>query len=162
MTHTVLIALHALSGAVCFGFGLLALRRGQTHRRAALAVYLAALLAMTGFVAAVVALSWAGLGTATRLIYAGLGVLAAVMVGQAIAAWRGVEQPSAAFVGHVGFTLVSLFDAFVIVSALDLGAPSWLVVVGAVAGAVTGHLLIRRRQRDMGEPAPALAAGRLR
>ncbi len=162
MAHTVFIVLHALSGAACFGFGLLALRRATTRRRQALAFYFAALLAMVGFVAVAVALTWGGLGTATRLIYAGLGVLAAVMVGRAVAAWRGAEQPSAAFVGHVGFTLVSLFDAFVIVSALDLGAPAWLVVVGAVVGAVTGHLLIRRRQRDMGETAPAHAAERLR
>lgn len=162
MVHTVFITLHALSGAACFGFGLLALRRTTTRLRQALAVYLAALLAMVGFVAVAVALTWAGLGTATRLIYGGLGVLAAVMVGRALAAWRGAEQPSAAFVGHVGFTLVSLFEAFLIVSALDLGAPTWLVVVGAVLGAVIGHRLIRRRQRDMGEPAPAQAAGRLR
>lgn len=162
MTHTVLITLHALSGATCFGFGLLALRRGQTRRRQTLAVYFAALLAMVGFVGVAVALTWSGLGTATRLIYAVLGGLAAVMVGRAVAAWRGAQQPSVAFVGHVGFTLVSLFEAFVIVSALDLGAPTWLVVVGAVLGAVTGHLLIRRRQHDMGEPAPVQAAGRLR
>ena len=42
------------------------------------------------------------------------------------------------YVDHVGFTLISLFDGFVIVSAIDLKAPGWLVGALAVLGVVVG------------------------
>jgi hypothetical protein len=47
----------------------------------------------------------------------------------------------------MGFTLIALFDGFVIISALDLGAPSWLVVAPGVLGIVVGRLGVRRVQR---------------
>jgi hypothetical protein len=43
-----------------------------------------------------------------------------------------------AYVDHVGFTPISLFDGFVIVSAIDLRAPGWLVAAVAVLGVVGG------------------------
>jgi hypothetical protein len=45
--------------------------------------------------------------------------------------------------GHVGFTLISLWDGFVIVLAIDLGAPGWLVAVLAVLGVVVGIRSLR-------------------
>ena len=43
-----------------------------------------------------------------------------------------------AYIDHVGFTLISLFDGFVIVGAIDLGAPGWLVAAAALLGVVGG------------------------
>jgi hypothetical protein len=41
--------------------------------------------------------------------------------------------------GHVGFTLVALWEGFVVVLAIDLGAPGWLVAVLAALGLVVGN-----------------------
>ena len=40
---------------------------------------------------------------------------------------------------HIGFTLIALWDGFVVVLAIDLGAPGWLVIVLAVLGVVVGN-----------------------
>lgn len=90
---------------------------------------------------AVVALDWAGLDRGSRIVCGAL-TLFALFIG-----WRGWharrllrDRPlgrADAYVEDVGFTLIALFDGFVIVSALDLGAPVWLVVLAAVlAGGV--------------------------
>jgi hypothetical protein len=50
--------------------------------------------------------------------------------------------PSARYVGHVGFTLISLFDAFTVVLVLDLGAPGWLVAAAGVLIAVAGSFVL--------------------
>jgi hypothetical protein len=39
---------------------------------------------------------------------------------------------------HVGFNMISLFAGFVIVAAIDLGAPGWLVVAIALLGIAGG------------------------
>jgi hypothetical protein len=46
--------------------------------------------------------------------------------------------------GHIGFTLIALSDGFVIVSAIDLGAPGWLVGVLVVLGVVVGSRALHR------------------
>ncbi|WP_022885347.1 hypothetical protein [Glaciibacter superstes] len=48
------------------------------------------------------------------------------------------------FVNHVGFTLISLFDGFVIVAAIDLHAPPWLVASLAIGGVIAGIIGVRR------------------
>jgi hypothetical protein len=52
----------------------------------------------------------------------------------------------AAYVGDVGFTLISLFDAFVIVLTIDSGGPGWLVALLAVLGVAVGMAVIRKVQ----------------
>ncbi len=146
MLHTAFVVLHALSGLIAFGLGIAALRQARWFDP-----FLAALVAMAVFLAAAVARSWADLDEGTRLVFAGLGVLAAVMLVRAVAA-RGRLRPAGqpahpAYVGHVGFVLISLFDGFVVVAALDLGGPGWLAVAAAVAGVALGHLALGPERR---------------
>lgn len=61
MGHAVLIAAHAAGGLAAFAAGSLALTR-----RSYLTVYLSSLVSLVVFLAAVVALDWAGLDTASR------------------------------------------------------------------------------------------------
>jgi hypothetical protein len=49
----------------------------------------------------------------------------------------------------LGFTLVALLDAFVVIGALDLGAPGWLVGLVAIAVAAMGHAWITRLKRRL-------------
>jgi len=143
--HTVLIALHALAGTVAFASGVTALRR-----RAWFAAYYWSMVAMATSVAAAVAVAWTGLETVTRLVFAGLLGLAAVMVWRAELARRLLvsgSYPSPAAVGHVGFTLVGLADAFVVVTVLNLGAPGLVVAAVAVLVAGTGHVAVGRARQ---------------
>ena len=61
--------------------------------------------------------------------------------------WRRLATP---LPDDVGFTLITLFDGFVIITALDLGAPAWLVIATAVAGIAAGNLATRRVQVRLG------------
>jgi hypothetical protein len=83
-----------------------------------------------------------------RTIYGGLIVLGGYMI------WRGGHagarlrrQPEAwrrPYLDDIGFTLIALFDGFVIVLAIDLGAPVWLVIGVAIIGVAAGILSMNR------------------
>jgi len=136
MLHTVLIALHAIAGAVALLVGCVA------HRgRVLFDVYLWSLVAAIGFLVAAVLEGWARSDGGTRLLFGAFVVLGGVMVAQAVSARRLTLSP--AYVDRVGFTLVSLFDAFVVVSVLNLGAPIVLVIGAGVAVGVAGHFALR-------------------
>ena len=159
MAHDVLIWLHATAGVIAFAAGILCLRltsAGSWWFRG----YLAALVGLVVFMVAVVAVDWLGLDLASRLIYSGLIVLGLYML------WRGWRARTALLVqkaswrpeylDHVGFTLISLFDGFVIVAAIDLHLPGWLVALVAVAGVAGGIATIRGlKQRWTPEPQKA-------
>jgi hypothetical protein len=110
--------------------------------------------AMWAFLFAVIAVDWSGLDTATRWLYAGLLGLGLYLV------WRSAHaglrlrargdgwRPR--YLDDVGFTLIALFDGFVIVTAIDLGAPAWLVIAIAVAGIAAGNLVMRRVKARLG------------
>ncbi len=88
---------------------------------------------------------------ATRVLYSGLLALAAYT------GWRGWRASRdlfgragdwrAQYVENLGFTVIALFDGFVIVTAMDLGAPGWLVVAIGAVGILAGRLAIKRTQK---------------
>jgi len=145
--HDTMIVLHAATAVVCFVAGLAVLGL-QTTRSTWLPVYLATLAGMTVFLAAAVAADWSEHDTGTRITFGALTALALFMC------WRGYRaavelrtQPPGwrpRYLGHIGFTLISLFAGFVIVGAIDLGAPGWLVILIAVVGVVVGIQLLNR------------------
>lgn len=142
MLHTIFIAVHATAGTLAFVAGAVALRRGTLF-----GVYLWSMMTMVIFLVLTVAIDWADLVTAPRVVFGALGVLAVVMLGRAVLASRirpaGAGGPSASYVEHVGFTLVALFDAFTVIAVLDAGAPLWLVVASGVIVGVVGHFVLR-------------------
>lgn len=157
MVHTVFIAIHASAGVIAFAAGCVALARGRLF-----GTYLWSLVAMAVFLVLAVVSEWSLLGSTTRAVFAAFVVLAGFMVWRALRARRlrpapSAEGPSVAYFEHVGFTLVALFDAFVVVSVLNAGAPGWLVAAVGVAIAIAGHfVLVAVRSRLV----PGLAAGR--
>jgi len=50
------------------------------------------------------------------------------------------------YIDHIGFTLISLFEGFIIVSGIDLGAPGWLTAIVAVLGVVVGSRVLHGLQ----------------
>jgi len=143
MLHGILIALHAIAGVIALYTGAFAIRDGRFF-----AVYLGSLVAMTVFLAAAVAVSWTSTDAAARVLFAAFTALALVMVARAVLARRGIPHTHA-YVEHIGFTLVALFDAFVVITVLNSGAPIWLVVASGIAIAVGGHFVLRLAHREL-------------
>ncbi|MGH3566183.1 MAG: hypothetical protein ACRDRH_09155 [Pseudonocardia sp.] len=141
MWHTVFITLHAASGIVAFVAGLAALPLGRFF-----ATYRWSLVAMVGFLLLAIAAGWAETESGAVAVLGALLALAAVMVGRSERAARMLPAhtggPTVAYVHHVGFGLVGLFDAFWVVTLLRVGLPGWMVVGAGVGIAVGGHLIL--------------------
>jgi hypothetical protein len=141
MVHDVLIGLHAASGVACFAAGILALAQDRPGSWR-YPTYLGGLVALVVFMVGAIAVDWSGLDPGGRGVYLGLAALGLFML------WRGGHagrrlhgrrtgwRPR--YLDDIGFTLISLFDGFAIVAAIDLGAPVWLIVAIAVLGVLAG------------------------
>jgi hypothetical protein len=146
--HNLLIGVHALCAIAACVFGVLVIWRIPEQVSGNVRAYLSALSLMALFLLIVVLFDWANIDTARRVVYSALLVLVAYT------SWRGWHAARVlahrngvwrdAYVEDVGFTLISLFDGFVVVSAIDLGAPMWLVVVIGVIGIVVGRVGVVR------------------
>ena len=151
MWHGILIAGHAVAGLIALVSGLVTIRNGRLFD-----TYLTALAAMTVFLVFAIGVEWGALDTTARVLFTAFAGLAAVMLWRAGRARRdrpaAASRPSASYVDHVGFTLVALFDAFVVIAVLDLGAPIWAVVGAGVLIAVAGHFALRRAERVLTGP----------
>jgi hypothetical protein len=110
----------------------------------------------------VVAVDWAGLDVTRRIAFGVLCALAIYLVVRALQARAVLVRKPAnwrkALIGHIGFVMISLFDGFCIVAAIDLRLPPWLIVTVAVLGVVVGVAVIRALARRDAAAAPAEAA----
>lgn len=157
MVHAVLIGAHAIAAVVAFVSGLLVAWNMPARMNARFGAYVAALGLMLVFLLLAIATDWFELESMKRAIFLGLLVLGTYT---AFRGWRAMRElrshmrPEAS-VGDVGFTLIALFDGFMIVTAFDVGSPIWLVLVvgalGIVLGIVSIHYLkcraVQRAQR---------------
>lgn len=150
--HTALIGLHAAAGSVALITGAIALRRGQLFL-----AYLWSLVAMVGFLALAIAVEWGQNDTARRVLFSAFLVLAGVMLWRAWRAWHtrpvAGSAPSSRYIEHIGFTLIALFDAFVVVAVLNAGAPVWAVVAAGVGIGVAGHFVLQAVRKRLTAPA---------
>jgi uncharacterized membrane protein YfcA len=154
--HNVLIGFHAAAGVASFVAGAFALPQTR-HGNWPYPVYLAGLIGLVAFMVGAVAVDWPSLDGASRGIYLGLIALGGYML------WRGGhagvrlrDHPDGwrrHYLDDLGFTLISLFDGFIIVGAIDLGAPTWLVVAVAVLAVVIGIWIMNRVKAHLLKPA---------
>ncbi|GAA1033220.1 MULTISPECIES: hypothetical protein [Amycolatopsis] len=154
MAHSVFIALHAAAGVIALVAGTVALLRAGRF----FDTYLVSLTATTVFLALAVAVEWTVLPSGGRVLLSAFVVLAVVLVVRGVLARRmrrAGQLSSPAYVEHVGFTLVALLDAFVVIAVLNAGAPVWLVVASGVVLAVAGHFVLRWAKRVLSEKPPA-------
>ena len=151
--HSALIVVQTVAALAAFVVGCLVLRPAPnaTQGELTLRVHQAALIVMAASLGAAVAVAWGNRTGAARATFAGLTVLALVTVWRAWHAGRVRATRSTGwtsmYVHDVGFTLITLFEGFVIVGAIDLGAPVWVVVALAVLGVATGRMVVDRVDR---------------
>lgn len=145
----VMIILHSIAGAASFAVAAAALAPNRLHRHpwlppALLWILVAMVVAMAGAMAA----HWTDLDIAAQAVFSGLLVLGLYMLHRArrarTLAGSSDQQASLRYIDDVGFVLIALFDGFVIVTALDLGAPLWLIATLAVLAVAVGHRAITR------------------
>ncbi len=147
MLHNLLIAAHAACGLVAFALGVIVRRLRASGVSPLFRSYLGALWLMVALLIAVVAVDWGAIAPAVRALYGALTALALYTGWRGWRALRALRSPAVApgdYIEDVGFTLITLFDGFVIIGALDLGSPVWLVVIVGVLGVLVGRLGIRR------------------
>ena len=148
MVHTILIILHAGLAVASFVLGCLLLAAlPESERSARFAAFFWCTVAAMVCLIAVVLLDWSGLTATKRIAFAVLSALAVYLMVRAAQAWRTLaRKPDGwrrAFIGHVGFVMISLFDGFCIVAAIDLGMPPPVTSTVAVLGVVVGVLILR-------------------
>lgn len=145
--HAALIALHTIAGLTALVVGGVATRRASFF-----GTYFWSLTACILLLAAVIAVDWSDLDASARLFTAFVA-LGAYMIWRATQARRLLptmsDQLSPRYLDHLGFTLVALLDAFVVILVLDLGAPTWLVVTIGVLVAAAGHRTITTLKRRL-------------
>lgn len=147
MWHTLFIVIHAVTATVALLAGCVVIARPALGRGALFGTYWWSLVAMQVFLVLAIAVEWAILDTVTRVIFTALAVLGLVMLwsadqGRRIRPTDTSVRPSARYVDRLGFTLISLFDAFIVVFVLNSGAPVWAVVAAGVLIAVVGHFVL--------------------
>jgi hypothetical protein len=149
--HTLAIVLHALNATGAFIIGIVLLFQNNTLRQLQLArAVVVLLILMEVFLVIAIILHFNSLPALKQLIFGGLAILLLYIIWHAVQAVSVLqEQPAnqGAVIGHIGFVLISLFDGFAIVTAIDLQAPGWLVAVIAVGAVVLGIYAINVRKK---------------
>ena len=101
---------------------------------------------MALLLAGAVAVYWSNYSDVERIVFPGLLGLALFMLfrawGAGVVFATQQKNWKLGYVEHIGFTLISLFEGFIIVGGLDLGIPGWLVAIVAVLGLFAGRGLI--------------------
>jgi hypothetical protein len=164
MVHSVLIVLHAGFAVAGFVLGWLVLARlpERSSSRRFVWFFWCMVTAMVLLIA-VVAADWVSLDVTKRIAFGvlcGLAVYILVRLEQARRVLaHGPEGWRKKFIGHVGFVMISLFDGFCIVTAIDLRMPAVVIVAVAVIGVVVGIVAIRRlvRRDEAGRARPEVS-----
>jgi hypothetical protein len=151
--HTLAIVIHALSATGAFIVGVILLFQREMLRQRQLAgAHVVLLLLMEVFLVIAILSHVTGLAMITQLVFGGLALLGVYMIWravQALSVLRAQPGNQEAVIDHIGFNLISLFDGFAIVSALDVHAPGWLVAVMAVGAVALGIAAINRRKKTL-------------
>ncbi len=154
MLHTISILVHAISAIAAFIVGTLMLFQNNVHRKQQLGrALLLFLILLEVFLLLAIISHWQSLQVITQVTFAGLAILGLYMIWRAVQALtiltKQNQEDQLKVIDHVGFVLISLFDGFAIVSAIDLQAPGWLVAVIAVGAVGIGIYGINLQKKTL-------------
>ena len=151
MLHDFLITIHTIGASIAFFTGgamLYLLVRNRSVFFWLVSFLLVTLALMILPLVAVIGVDWPELETGARIIFPALGALDIYMFWRAWKAHRmAASRPvrwQFRFTDHVGFVLISLWAGFIIVLAIDLGAPTWAVVIIAILSILAGIFIVNR------------------
>lgn len=150
--HNVLIILHAVSATISFFTGsFLILSRKQLSNQWPFGIYLWTLIGMVILLASAILVYWREYSTFERIIFPGLFGLGIYMLYRARSANLLLKTQQSrwkdGYIEHIGFTLISLFEGFIIVGGLNSGFPGWMVALVAIPGVFIGRWGIGFAQR---------------
>ena len=150
--HSVLIILHSAAATIAFLAGsLLIFSTTYTSNQKLFNLYLWTLIGMAILLAGAIIVGWQEYTDAERIVFPGLLGLALFMIfrGWGAGLVLGAHQRDwmLGYIEHIGFTLVSLFEGFIIVSGLNSGLPGWLVAIVAVLGLLVGRWVMSQAKR---------------
>jgi uncharacterized membrane protein YfcA len=153
--HSVFISLHAAAAIISFFTGcFLIFSTRNTGMQRGYGLYWWTLLGMVVLLAGAILVYWTEYSSVERIIFPGLFVLGIYMLYRARNAGQLLEEQQNDwrhnYIEHIGFTLISLFEGFIIVGGLNSGFPVWLVAVLAIFGVLVGRWLIGFAQRRAG------------
>ena len=152
--HNVFIMLHAATAAISFFAGcflILSLRQASNQRLFSL--YLWSLVGMVILLISAMFVYWNEYSDTERIVFPillGLGMFMLYRAQNASRLLKARENDwKLGYIEHIGFTLISLFEGFVIVTVLNAGSPGWLVALVAILGVLVGRWVIGLTQRNV-------------
>ena len=150
--HNMQIILHAAAGVISFLAGcLLIFSPKLASNQRLFGLYWWSLVGLVVFLVGAIFVYWTEYSGAERVIFPGLFVLGMYMLYRARNARRLLKDQQGAwnheYIEHIGFTLISLFEGFIIVAVLNAGGPGWLVAILAILGILAGRSVIGFAQR---------------
>jgi hypothetical protein len=150
--HNIFIILHAASGTISFFAGAVLLFWSKyIFNRRVFALYLWSLVGLVVFLALAMLTFWTQYSNSERIIFTGLLGLSLYMLYRARSASRLLKAQKNDwkhdYVDHIGFTLISLFEGFIIVTIINLGGSVWLVALFAIVGVFVGRWAIGLAQK---------------
>ncbi|RYE12307.1 MAG: hypothetical protein EOP45_23070, partial [Sphingobacteriaceae bacterium] len=127
--HEVLVLLHTIIAALSFIAGSLVVVLRRTSWLFQL--YLWAMVAAAATLLLLVIWDWQVFILATQIVYVVISLLAFYSIYRGFLAQQKQSHRYTGwrleFMDDVGFTLIYLFDAFVIIGAIDLTMPAWAI-----------------------------------
>ena len=153
-THNVIIILHAAAATLAFFAGcVLIFSPMYMLNRGLFNSYLWSLIAMVLLLAGAIIVYWQEYSDVERIIFPGLLGLGLFMLfrawGAGLVLATQQDNWKLGYVEHIGFTLIALFEGFIIVSGLNSGFPGFLVAIVAIAGLFAGRWLIGTAKRRL-------------
>jgi hypothetical protein len=150
--HSVLIILHATAATLAFFAGVfLIVSQVYATNQTLFRVYFWTLIGMTILLASAIIAYWDEYNSVERIVFPALLGLSLFMVfrgwGAGLVLATRQENWELGYIEHIGFTLISLFEGFIIVSGLNAGFPWWLVVLVAVLGLLIGRWSIAQSKK---------------
>jgi uncharacterized membrane protein len=147
--HSLFIEIHAASGIVAFVCGWACIHNLGTKPSLQLVwTFVIGLIGLDLFMIAAIINDIPALSKGQLYTFLGLTALGLYMLFRGFQAYSVYKKQKdnwrLPFIDHVGFGLISPFDGFVIVAAIDLKLPVWLVVIIGVLGVFVGVSMIKK------------------
>lgn len=150
--HNLLIILHSVTATISFFAGMLLIFSTKyTTNQTIFNLFLWPLIGMGLLLAGALFVNWENYSDTERVVFPGLLGLSFFMIfrgwGASLVLHTQSKNWKLGYIEHIGFTLISLFEGFVIVSGLNAGLPGWLVGIIAFLGLLGGRWVIAYSKR---------------